>query len=278
MTINGTRFYKPRRLSSMTKKEALFAQNDLEDSLPKSDVPFFDFVSRKDFLPEMSRRVAMSNIDDLPKDSNKAKIERRKRQEESGLGDFQITYNFPATIRNNLFPTMMLLNGGKKAMGEYGEKGWSFRMLYEFLCDVFNGGVPFIDTYFEYVFKSRLVYQELMDIWDGIQDDVNTEILDALMRDPNDWFKNLGDFEVWKDPIKKARCSIVAEHIRNDIEQCLATGKIPIRGKKNPKISRQSEQVRARFSGMLHRNRLFYASGRLIKSLYIFVEVGEKVA
>jgi len=247
MTINPTKFYKPRRLSNLTRMETMFIEEHSDWSY--FDKPLFDFVAEKSFKP-MTRRIGSGGQDE----------------------DHQITYNFSNGIRNNKFATLAGLLSGKGSTEEYGAKGWSFRMLYEFLCETFNGGVPFIDTYFQRVFKSRGVYAEFQEIWGDIQDDLNQEIFMEPQREDGK-FKKLTDFNLWRDPIIKARCAMMAQQIRDDIELCLSTGKLVLRGREGATISKKSQEIRRRLIGMAHYSRLFYASGQLIQNLNIFVEI-----
>ena len=59
--------------------------------------------------------------------------------------DWQITYSFPATIRNP-----------KTSQGIYGGKAVTYRRLYLILCEHFNGGRYFIDDYFNDVYPYTL--------------------------------------------------------------------------------------------------------------------------
>jgi len=86
------------------------------------------------------------------------------------------------------------------------------------------------------------------------------------------------DFKVWQDPIVRQDCKILAKSIRDDIEACLRTGKLPLRGREGATVSSWARKQRAKLVGMVHPDRLFYASGQLIQHLNIYVEVGEKAA
>ena len=265
MTIRPTKFYKPRQLARPAKLEREYAKEVLFSLDDHKSGALFDVVLREDFMPRMSRRIAMSNLG-------------QTKAPDAGLidkNDYQITYHFSSKIRNNVFAVLKSLSGNTKITGEYGDKGWSFRMLYEFLCEVFNGGVPFIDTYFDRVFKSRPIYNEFQEIWEDIQDDLNNAIYNENPRTVKGWFKKL---TVSKSAIREARCRLLAEKIRNDIEECLRSGRLPLRGRRGATISKASQKIREQFIGMAHYKRLFYASGSLIRDLNITVEVGERAA
>jgi len=276
-TINTTRFYKPT-LAKLTGRELMFAQKGLDGHYRRNserDMPVFDFVAPGVNYPIMTRRIAKQHL--KPED-----IE----SEYFNMGPFQITYNFSHAVRKNNFPVNPLLFDSKTTR-KYGASGWSFRMLYEFLCRTYNNNVLFIDTYFDRVFKTRPVHARFLAIYDDIQDDINNEQLELLQSVPrkNDGTpdmryavsKKFMDFKVWQDPIIRQGCERIADEIRHDIEVCLSTGKLPLRGGENPMVLPRTEKEREKFVGF-HPNRLFYASGRLIKHLNVFVEIGGNAA
>jgi hypothetical protein len=203
------------------------------------------------------------------------------------MGPFQITYKFSDAVRNNRFPVLNppVLKGGRIPKGEYGAPGWPFRMLYEFLCENYNNGIPFVDTYFAEVFKLRPVYRRFRDIYSAVQRalDVEQERRYAALprkadKTPDRRFrayKKFSDFSVWGDPVIKGECARLAADIREDIETCLRTGILPLRGAPGARVGAKWQERRAGLAGMAHLSRLFYASGQLIRSLRIFVEIGD---
>jgi len=212
--------------------------------------------------------------------------------EYSGVGPFQITYNFSKAVRSNLFSSRSTAKAVHSLASQavYGESGWSFRALYEFLCDYFNGGYPFIDTYFGQVFKTRPVYQRFLTIYSDIQEDIAEEQFGyyqtlPLNKDntPNKSYsvsKRFKDFRVWQDPIVRMGCRRVADEIRGDIINCLVSGRIPMSHKPGKSgslgptsVSLATAKVRERLAGMNHPTRLFFASGQLISNLNIYVEI-----
>jgi hypothetical protein len=122
-------------------------------------------------------------------------------------------------------------------------------------------------------------------IYDNIQDNINAEQLDLFQGVPlkNDGTpderytssKKFLDFKVWQDPIIKQGCKSIAAEIRNDIVGCLYKGKILMSGRASPTVSRDTQKLRTRLMGMRHPNRLFFASGRLISHLNIYVAIGK---
>jgi len=274
--LGWTQFYKPVPVKPTTA-ETMFSRESLHQKYRHGiglDAPDFDFFASSSTRPIMSRRIGMTNRDTFD-------------PQFFDIGKFQITYKFSDGIRNNKFPIKSALPLAPGAQGEYGAPGWSFRMLYEFLCEAYNGGVPFVDTYFECVFKTRPVSREFQEIRETIQDDINNEQYNMYMQLPKKAdgtpderfaaYKKYSDFKVWQKPIVRNRCKHLAAKIRHDIEVCLRTGKLRLRGHEGAKVSRQTRQLRSKLGG-LHANQLFYASGQLIKDLSIYVQLGGKAA
>jgi len=265
--MESTKFYKPRLLK-LTGKEMDFMFENLVRAYRMGTDPDFDFVAFSSARNIMSRRIALEHT----------------TGGQFNMGPFQISYNFPPATRGNIFPKMPS-RSSRNVKGEYGAPGWSYRLLYEFLCEAYNGGVPFIDTYFERVFETRPVYADFTAIYETIQDGINNEQFDIFSQlplkadgTPDMRFaasKRYMDFKVWQDPIIYQGCERLAKKIRDDIVVCLSTGKIPLRGK--GKVSRRTRKIRESFP-TLHASQLFYASGKLIRHLNIYVEIGGKGA
>jgi hypothetical protein len=271
-SVGVTKHYKPVP-AKLTGRELMFAGESLGKDYRRGtelDVPDFDFAAPESSHLIMTRRVALRG-NNSPDDFE---------PEFFDMGPFQITYNFSHAVRKNNFPLRNALSYRPKATGEYGASGWSFRMLYEFLCEAYNGGYPFVDTYFEQVFKTRAVYIEFKNIYDTIQDDINAEQLRIFMSLPlkNDGTpdmrytvsKRYKDFKVWQDPIVRQDCKRLAEAVRDDIIVCLSTGRIPLR---KQAVSKQTKDAREKLAG-LDPFRFFFASGQLVRHLNIYVEVG----
>jgi hypothetical protein len=251
----------------------MFAGESLDEGYRRGtalDVPDFDFAAPSSSHPIMTRRTALHG-NNRPDDFE---------PEFFDMGPFQITYNFSRAVRRNTFPLRNTSPHQPKATGEYGASGWSYRMLYEFLCEAYNGGYPFVDTYFGQVFKTRAVYIELKRIYDTIQEDINAEQLTIFMSLPlkNDGTpdmryavsKRYKDFKVWQDPIVKQDCKRLAGAVRDDIVDCLSTGRIPLR---KASVSKKTKEAREKLVG-LDPEQFFFASGQLIRHLNIYVEVG----
>jgi hypothetical protein len=275
--MNSSNFYVPH-LAKLTGRELMFAQESLDKQYRQNselDIPDFDFAAPATSHPVMTRRVGME-WHNKPEDFD---------PEFFDMGPFQITYNFSNAARKNNFPMKNALPLRPKATKEYGAANFSFRMLYEFLCEVYNRGEPFVDTYFKQGFKTRSVYAAFKDIYATIQDDINEEQFSLFAslplkadRTPDMRFKvskRYMDFKVWQDPIVKQDCKSIANEIRRDIAACLSTGRIPLRGRQGSTISKWAKKRRDELVGMKSSNLLFYASGQLINHLNIFVKVGE---
>jgi hypothetical protein len=131
------------------------------------------------------------------------------------------------------------------------------------------------------------VCAKFIEIRETIEDDINNEQFELfswlpLKADgtPDMRYaasRKFKDFKVWQDPIIHQDCKEMASDIRDDIVVCLSTGRIPLRGKENPKASRRTRKIREKFP-TLNSHQLFYASGQLIKHLNIYVEIGGKGA
>jgi hypothetical protein len=264
--ITETKFYKPR-VARLTDGEHAFFNKSLDSSYGRiKGVSGIDFVLTSPSTI-MTRRIAMRSL---------------KRS--GDMGPFQITYNFSSKIRNNLFTAK---NANKAlepilSQREYGASGWSFRALYEFLCEYYNGGHPFVDTYFDSVFKTRPAYKRFLVLYNDVQDKLNAAQFDIysalpLKSDgsPDERYGAYKDFKSlkWQDPIIKQSCKDVADEIRADIVRCLYSGRIPMSGRISPTVADRTARARAELDAMRHPNRLFFASGQLISNLNIFVEI-----
>jgi hypothetical protein len=200
---------------------------------------------------------------------------------------FQIVYNFSSGRRDSTF---MRRDG--KGVGSYGapvRKGesFSYRMLYEMLCTAYNGGVYFIDTYFEFVFPLRRVGRRYAALMDELRAKLDAEFAmrtanlprrkDGVrpdMRYATRGFR-LKDFRVWEDAAVSGAYRELAEAIRTDIITCLSSGNLPLR---RQKAAQATVKTRKRYLGMKSFTLFFYASGRLIEHLNIYVNVAKEAA
>lgn len=249
-------------MATLTRKEKEFIEVAKGEGIHYAGylVPYDDI---------MTRRVATVGVQ---KDT--------ARPDSFHVGDFQITYSFSSAIRKNKFPLRWAKRTllGKK--GQYGASGFSFRLLYDFLCREYNGGEYFIDTYFARVFSSRAIFKKFIRLNGRIQESIASE-REALLEKvplkmdgtPNMWYKVskfFMNFKAWQDPIIKSECKDIAREIRLDIIRSLSTGKIPLR---KQAVSPSTEKTREHFAG-LDARQYFYASGQLIEHLSVYVELG----
>jgi hypothetical protein len=278
--MNSTKFYQPYP-AKLTGRELAFSRRSLDKSYRHNtgfDVPDFDFAVPASPHRIMTRRTVLQYTG-RPEDFE---------PEFFDMGPFQITYNFSHATRKHNFPLKNALPTQPRMTKEYGASGWSFRLLYEFLCEAYNRGTPFVDTYFEKVFRTRPVYADFKAIYETIQGDINDEALRLFMALPlkadgtpdmrYNVSKKFKDFKVWQDPIVRQDCKNLATSIRHDIEVCLRNGRLPLRGKEGATVSGKTRALRAELGGMVHADRLFYASGQLIRHLNIYVKVGDVAA
>ena len=240
---SGSRYYRPK-MARLVKKEKVFL-----GAAEEAGIEYF--------VPEdlMTRRV----VESIGGDTYEG----------------QITYSFSSAIRRNTFKTRFM----SKTLRAYGAKNFSFRLLYEFLCNTFNGGEYFIDTYFDRVFP----LQSVSDRFDQLNDEIETGIIQEYVRllgsttlrkdglpdmrfNTSSFMKNA---KLWQDPIKKTAATRLAEEIKQDIVVCLSNGAIPLR---KQSVSEKTAKERAKMPELDPRA-FFYASGQLINHLNIYVEL-----
>jgi len=248
---------------AITDKEVMMGKKWADNINRRNDVQRFDFLAPSVAYP----------ISDSDNSSGGGHF---------NINNFHIRYDFSEAIRRNVFRSK------SKGMGQYGAANMSFRRLYGLLCEAYNGGVPFIDTYFSRVFKTRRVYEQFLNNNKVIQDAIDIEqqtIYQSLPKKADGTpdrrfsaYKKFSDFKVWQDPIIKQGCERMAADIRHDIVVCLSNGRLPLRGTRGATVLPRTQKQRAKLRGIVHPNRLFYASGQLIHALNIYVEIGDKAA
>jgi hypothetical protein len=187
------------------------------------------------------------------------------------LGDFielpyQVTYYFPSTVRNN-----------RVGKGTYGKSGMTFRVLYEALCEGYNGGRKFIEDYFLSAFQDHMrpAYLEAVhDLKQHIADEAQRR-RHAKPRDGktgrfvhNTW---LDDFETWSSPMTQETFKKLARETRKDIAASLQSGRVPLQKKG---LSKRTVAARDRLG--IAGDSVFYATGRLIRSIHVAVVLLDK--
>jgi hypothetical protein len=194
--------------------------------------------------------------------------------------DCQITYSFPAEKRQGLTSVAGRFAGVRVW---YGSERFTFRQLYDFLCSRFNGGERFVDAYFQAVFPysavgrrfkefERRMYAELNaeydERWNVAFNRKQTKAGAPDMRTTEGL--RLKDFGLWKQARVGSELAQFRRDVRDEIIQCLSTGKIPLIHAANAPAT-----MELRKSLGLDYAHVFYASGRLIESIEIDIRMPE---
>jgi hypothetical protein len=193
--------------------------------------------------------------------------------------DCQITYSFPAELRQGVASTVGKFAGTRVW---YGSERFTFRQLYDFLCSRFNGGERFVDVYFQAVFPYSAVGRRFKRFERQMRSELNAEHnarWDAALRRkqtkagaPDQRTAQglrLKDFDFWRQERVGAELERFRRDARDEIIQCLSTGKIPLNHQNAP------ETMELRRSMGLDSKHVFYASGRLIESIEIDIRMPE---
>lgn len=161
---------------------------------------------------------------------------------------FQVSYAFPEDIRDN-------------TIGEatYGSKGLTMRRLYKILSDTCLDGVPFLDYYFQEVFPA--LKAEFADKW--------LKPFEILI------ISNVGViFDTVEEALNKADLASIgyefSQEIKEDIRVSLQTGRIPF------DFSLEKSTIKRRKEAGIEEENPFYATGRLIDSVIVLCELGNK--
>ena len=200
--------------------------------------------------------------------------------------DWQITYAFPATLRNP-----------KTATGAtYGGKHVTFRRLYLILCEHFNGGEYFIDTYFDSVYpytvksivdeKLSVVKQELVELADSTIEELNEinaeeglgevkinkdgSLSMSAKRRNKRAYKALDEYETFAQAWEENEGEEVARLIKEDIISYVTSGQLPCQFASAPAESTMKKRLSAGLGALP----LFSATEQLINSIQLFVKIG----
>lgn len=187
--------------------------------------------------------------------------------------DWQITYEFPFVLHYN---TTFL---GKK----YGGKNVTYRRLYLILCERFNDGEYFIDEYFNsvypYTVKERVDlllenYKEyvLRDIDFNFSYLRRTRSGAIIKRQANSkkLKAKVASFEDSKNFMQNDVELEISHIIKKDIIDSLMKGTLPLKHINSEYTKRRRKEVG------IESNSVFYATGNLIKSLQLYVKIGDK--
>ena len=187
--------------------------------------------------------------------------------------DWQITYTFPATLRNP-----------KTAKGSYGGKHVTFRRLYLILCERFNGGKYFIDDYFDTVYPHTAkpeVDLLLQDVKAELLSVAEAELEGAVATKTGTFDKRhkanrgmqarFNRYESFAKAWEADKGEEVARIIKDDIINCMMSGQLQLEcvtHGNSPETKRQREKAG------LSSEPVFFATAQLIESIQLYVTLG----
>lgn len=186
--------------------------------------------------------------------------------------DWQITYNFPEELHNNISPL------GKV----YGGQTVTYRRLYLILCERFNNKEYFIDTYFRDVYPNTV--KEEVDVeLQTLKDELNMYKYDVLLDGAHltksgeldrrytsqnaRYFEALRDYETYKEDWEDNVGESLADLIAEDIKASLANGAIPLN------CVHTTATAKKRLWAGYDAETVFFAMGDLIDHIQIYVKV-----
>ena len=186
--------------------------------------------------------------------------------------DWQITYNFPAEIHNNISPLNKI----------YGGAHVTYRRLYLILCERFNGGEFFVDEYFNSVYPSSYA-KEAVDVeLNNLKDELvyyaedltegakitKRGTLDRRAKVNRGMKARLKEWESFAREWEEEKGFELAEIIKEDIIRALGNGEIPLNH--TMANSTREKRVQAGYDS----EPLFYAMGDLIEHIQLYVKIG----
>jgi len=176
-----------------------------------------------------------------------------------GTLDISVGYTFTSSRRIN-----------RTARGKYSSTK-NFDRIYQELTRL-NQGEPFIDRYFETLFKGKFeadirkrTRSFLLSIEQEREDLLASQKLnkDGSFDKRTKAYKNLKNFNVWKDAKETQEFDQLSMDIKRHIQQCLATGRITLRYSLKPNTEKRRKKLG------LTPIRVFFATGQLIDNLVI---------
>lgn len=187
--------------------------------------------------------------------------------------DWQITYTFPATLRNP-----------KTAQGSYGGKHVTFRRLYLILCERFNGGKYFIDDYFDTVYPHTAkpevdlllhdVKSELLSVAEAeLEGAVSTKAgtFDKRYKANRGMQARLNRYESFAKAWEADKGEEVARIIKDDIINCMMSGQLQLECVTH---GNSPETKKRREKAGLSSEPVFFATAQLIESIQLYVTLG----
>lgn len=190
--------------------------------------------------------------------------------------EWQITYKFPAVVRNPV-----TVNGKV-----YGGSNVTFRRLYLILCERFNDGRYFIDDYFDTVYPHTVKLEidtELAKIKADLLDVADKELEGAVATKRGTLHKRLKAnkgmqakleaYELFAQEWEDSEGSRLARIIKEDIINCMISGQLQAECVNH---INDIDTTRERIQKGLDPYPVFVATEQLIRSLQLFVKIGNK--
>ena len=186
--------------------------------------------------------------------------------------EWQITYNFPDTLHNNVSENGYI----------YGGETVTYRRLYLILCERFNQGEFFVDTYFRDVYPHS-VKEEVDVALLTVKDELRMYKYDVVLNGAkltrkgnldkratriNEGYEaKLQEYESFKESWENKKGDELADLIAYDIQRALANGEIPLNATHTP------ETERKRLEAGYDAKTVFYAMGDLIDHIQLYVKI-----
>ena len=187
--------------------------------------------------------------------------------------DWQITYNFPSEIHNNISPLNKV----------YGGAHVTYRRLYLILCERFNEGEFFVDEYFNSVYpssyakeavdvelnnlKGELLYY-LEDLTEGAKITTRGTLDKRATKVNRGMASRIKEWEDFAREWEEEKGYELAEIIKDDIIRALGNGEIPLRHTMSAGTKKKRIQVG------YEPEPLFFAMGDLIEHIQLYVKIG----
>ena len=187
--------------------------------------------------------------------------------------DWQITYNFPAEIHNNISPLNKV----------YGGAHVTYRRLYLILCERFNEGEFFVDEYFNSVYpssyakevvdvelnnlKGELLYY-LEDLTEGARITTRGTLDKRATKINRGMTSRIREWESFAREWEEEKGYELAEIIKDDIIRALGNGEIPLKHTMSAGTKKKRIQVG------YEPEPLFFAMGDLIEHIQLYVKIG----
>ena len=187
--------------------------------------------------------------------------------------DWQITYNFPAEIHNNISPLNKV----------YGGAHVTYRRLYLILCERFNEGEFFVDEYFNSVYpssyakeavdvelnnlKDELLYY-LEDLTEGAKITTRGTLDKRATKANRGMASHIKEWEDFAREWEEEKGYELAEIIKDDIIRALGNGEIPLKHTMSAGTKKKRIQVG------YEPEPLFFAMGDLIEHIQLYVKIG----